>query len=176
MGNIIRFTCFKCGCHQLMLSESAMHRYEVQVMELDGQGYLSVVSKKRVDDLCGDTLGYCCLNCRYPDCHHGAVSDGVLWGTLSEVQSAGAISWTGRVRVEHKCMICLSDGNMTPLIVEVAHPGLLSVDERRLVLQQEQIENGLIISQLDPGIKSLECPNWKHVKHHSVQVNTNLPQ
>ncbi|MEG0837857.1 MAG: hypothetical protein RSF35_08020 [Akkermansia sp.] len=170
MKNIIRFTCPKCGSPRLMLVESALHRYSVQELVSDRQGYLCVIVKERVDDLCGDELGYRCMDCRYPDCHHGETIDGFLWKTLKDVQSAGAISWPGGMEmVEHKCMICLPDGNMTPLIVEIAHPGLLSSDERRLVLEQEQVEGGFLISQSDTGIRTLSCSNWKCVKHYVLQ-------
>lgn len=76
MKNIIQFTCPRCGGHQLMLVERAMHRYVVQNLEVDRQGRLAVGLKVLVDDLCGEPLGYRCADCRHPDCHGNDSSEG----------------------------------------------------------------------------------------------------
>lgn len=124
MKSIIQFTCPRCGGHQLMLVERAMHRYVVQNLEADRQGGLAVGHKVLVDDLCGEPLGYRCADCRHPDCHGNDSSEGFQWHSLKEVQSAGVITWPdGMETVEHRCMVCFPDGKMTPVIVEVVHPG-----------------------------------------------------
>ena len=174
MKSIIQFTCPQCGGHQLMLVERAMHRYVVQSLEADRQGGLSVGHKVLVDDLCGEPLGYRCADCRHPDCHGNDSSEGFQWHSLKEVESAGAIAWPdGMETVEHRCMVCFPDGKMTPVIVEVVHPGTLTEKERRTVLEREQAAHGILISQSDSGIRTLACHNWKRVKKHILQSITN---
>lgn len=93
---------------------------------------------------------------------------------LKEVQSAGVITWPdGMETVEHRCMVCFPDGKMTPVIVEVVHPGTLTEKERRTVLEREQAVHGILISQSDSGIRTLACRNWKRVKRHILQSITN---
>ncbi len=174
MKSIIQFTCPQCGGHQLMLVERAMHRSIVQTLETDRQGELTVGHKVLVDDLCGEPLGYRCADCRHPDCHGHDSSEGFQWHSLEEVQSAGGIVWPdGMETVEHRCMVCFPDGKMTPVIVEVVHPGTLTEKERRTVLKREQAVHGILISQSDSGIRTLSCRNWKRVKRHVLQSITN---
>ena len=72
-------------------------------------------------------------------------------------------------------MICFPDGHMTPVIVEVAHPGALNEKERRFILEREQAAHGILISQSDSGIRTLACRNWKRVKRHILQpINASI--
>lgn len=169
MKNIIRFTCPQCGGHQLMLVGQALHRYIIQNIETDQQGNLVIGNKVLKDDLCGEPIGYRCADCRHPDNNTANPTQDFQWKTLEDIQNSGSITWPQDMApVEHQCMICLPNGQMNPVIVEVPHPGPLSEKGRCLVLKLEQAEQGVLISQADAGIHSFACRNWKQIKRHII--------
>lgn len=173
----IHFNCPKCGGHELMMMESALRRKVILSMKIDKKGKLTIIRKEWVDDLSGEVQGYRCRHCRYPDCGSEINvdhPDAFHWKTLEDVLCAGGISWEdGAETMEHRGMICFPDGSMTAVVVVVAHPGLPTSEERRLVLERAGVTDGILIFQGDVGIRSLACPNWKRVKRHVLQLTIN---
>ena len=170
--NNIHFTCSKCGSQRLLIVQSAVHRYVVKRIDLDDLSRLCITEKEEVDILQGDILGYRCGDCRHPDCNGKDSHDGFAWKTLEDVQTAGCISWPGGMEtVAHKCLIFFPDDSKRNrhAIVEVSHPGQLSSEERHMVLERENAEGAILISQSDFGIRTLSCSNWKRVRRHILQ-------
>ena len=157
----IHFTCPQCGGHQLMLVEQALHRYVIQSLEISSEGRVTVAQKTLVDDLCGDPLGYRCADCRYPDAKNHESADNFSWLGLEDVQTSGAITTKSSKGLnKQKCMICLPDGTMTPVLACTMHSQALTLEERQRVLSLSQITQGVLICQSDKGIGSLTCSSW----------------
>lgn len=176
----IHFICPKCGSERLMRVESALHRYGNLSIEPDSNGSLCVTQQDLCDDLSGDLLGYRCMDCRYPDSMSNNGPDVFQWKTLEDVKSFDAL-WGPEIEsmIEHKCMICYPDGTMISLVVKTSLPGALSPEQRKLVLNQENVQGAILLCQEDRGIRSFATANWKKVKrvypHPSIEKNKSNP-
>ncbi len=169
MKKNILFTCPACGGSQLLLLENSLNRFDVLQLCVDDNEKIHLAESLLRDSLQGEILGYRCKACRYPDSNKPEGASTFSWPSLDAIVKAGAISWQGyQSKVEHKCMLCLPNGTLKPLVVAVDHPGKLSPEERQLIIEREQHQHAVLLCQTDPGIKSFDCKNWNSVKKHQI--------
>ncbi len=163
----ITFTCPHCGGHQLQQLRQAIHRTEVKITTaLNGQLVDTPIGV--VEELRGPVLGYRCRECRYPDIQNHDENGGFFWNTPDDVHAAGCLAISSEHHSPHRCMICLKDGTMEPVVVKSSPSGTLSPKERNIILTRRGVREGVLLCETDAGIGAFSCSNWEGVAYETL--------
>lgn len=150
-----------------------MLRYTTDTLEIGADGQLHAQNLKELSPLSGETVGYRCAVCRWPDT--GCAADAFAWQTLEDVQLSGALSLPRPLRgCVRRCMICRPNGEMQPLLVELSHPAPLGTELRARALRLVGAPAGaILLTQGDSGIRAFARCAWKQAPRLTL---TPLPQ
>lgn len=168
----ITFTCPHCHGHRLQQIKQAIHRAEVNVTTAS-DGRLTAKPMGVIEELNGPVLGYRCRDCRYPDIRNHEDNGGFYWQTIEDVHAAACITIEEGVQHTQRCMICMADGKMEPILIGVNSEGPLSHKQRVKILEERNLKNAVLICESDPGIQAFTAMDWQGIE--TIFVSTPTP-
>lgn len=68
------------------------------------------------------------------------------------------------MQTPQRCMICMADGKMEPLLIGVNAEGPLSPEQRAKILEERNLKNAVLICETDPGIQAFTAMDWQGIE------------